>query len=257
MSRIRINRRKEYREQLKMFINMSNALRRRIRQFFKEYSDLAEGLYEEVEQIPQEYYDDFYKGMLDILNQSAREIIVTVGNRQHRLRLTKQENEIDPIVLSYVASATAQNVTNITQTTRKKLQAEIALGLDTGLSINQISKNIKKSTAFSAVRATLIARTESHQAMSYGNQEIAKRLGLQKPQKEWVSAMDDRTRDWHRQTNGQRVGIDDAFTVLTPIKGGGVVPKEMQYTGDPEGGASNVINCRCFVIYYDEDDIVE
>ena len=93
--------------------------------------------------------------------------------------------------------------------------------------------------------------------MSYGNQEIAKRLGLQKPQKEWVSAMDDRTRDWHRQTNGQRVGIDDAFTVLTPIKGGGVVHKEMQYTGDPEGGASNVINCRCFVIYYDEDDIVE
>ena len=69
--------------------------------------------------------------------------------------------------------------------------------------------------------------------------------------------MDDRTRDWHRQTNGQRVGIDEAFTVLTPIKGGGVVPKKMQYTGDPEGGASNVINCRCFVVYYDEDDIVE
>ena len=117
---------------------MSNAFRRRIRQLFKEYSDLAEGLYEQVEQIPQEYYDDFYKDMLDILNQSAREIIVTVGNRQHRLRLTKQENEIDPIILSYVASATAQNVTNITLTTRKKLQAEIALGLDTGLSINQI-----------------------------------------------------------------------------------------------------------------------
>ena len=240
-----------------MFITMSNNVRRKIRELFKNYSELAENLYNDIGQVPKEYFEDFYEDMLGVLIQSARDIIVSVGNRQHRLRLTKQEDEINPIILRYVTETTAQNVTNITETTRKKIQSEIALGLETGLAVNQIAKNIKKSTAFSPVRATLIARTESHQAMSYGNQETARRLGLQKPIKEWVSAMDDRTRDWHRQTNGQRVGIDEAFTVLTPIKGGGVVPKEMQYTGDPEGGASNVINCRCFVVYYDEDDIVE
>ena len=44
---------------------------------------------------------------------------------------------------------------------------------------------------------------------------------------------------------------------MTPIAGGGVVEKELQFAGDPNGGASNTINCRCFVLYYDEGDIVE
>ena len=44
---------------------------------------------------------------------------------------------------------------------------------------------------------------------------------------------------------------------MTPISGGGVAEKELQYAGDPQGGASNTINCRCFVIYYDEGDIID
>jgi|TARA_A100000172_G_C3038236_1_gene109384 uncharacterized protein with gpF-like domain len=258
MSKVRINKRKEYREQLRMFISMSNALRRRIRQLFKDYSELAENLYNDIGEIPQEYYDDFYNDTLNILNRNARDTIISVGNRQHRLRLTKQEeNEIDPIIVRYVATATAQNVRNITETTRKKIQADISLGLETGLSTDQIAKNIRKSTAFAPTRATLIARTESHQAMNYGNQEIAKRLGLTRPLKEWVSAMDERARSWHKNTDGQRVEIDKPFKILTPTAGGGVAEKELQYAGDPQGGATNVINCRCFVIYYDEGDIVE
>ena len=134
MSKVRINKRKEYREQLRMFISMSNALRRRIRQLFKDYSELAENLYNDIGEIPQEYYDDFYNDTLNILNRNARDTIISVGNRQHRLRLTKQEeNEIDPIIVRYVGTATAQNVRNITETTRKKIQADISLGLETCL----------------------------------------------------------------------------------------------------------------------------
>jgi hypothetical protein len=29
----------------------------------------------------------------------------------------------------------------------------------------------------------------------------------------------------------------------------------MEYAGDPKGGASNVINCRCVIIYADERDM--
>ena len=103
----------------------------------------------------------------------------------------------------------------------------------------------------------MIARTETHQAMNYGNQEVAKRLGLTRPQKEWASAMDDRARTWHKDINGQRRDIDKPFDIITPVSGGAVVPKQLQYAGDPNGGASNTINCRCFVLYYDEGDIVE
>ncbi len=51
-------------------------------------------------------------------------------------------------MLDYVDNKTAQKVTNITETTRKGIQAEISLGLDTGLSNPQISKNRRKITAF-------------------------------------------------------------------------------------------------------------
>ena len=85
MSKVRINKRKEYREQLRMFISMSNALRRRIRQLFKDYSELAENLYNDIGEIPQEYYDDFYNDTLNILNRNARDTIISVGNRKNRL----------------------------------------------------------------------------------------------------------------------------------------------------------------------------
>ena len=257
MSKIRINKRKEYKEQLRLFINMSNNIRRRIRKHFKEYGDLAENLFNDTGQVPKEYYDDYYSDMLRILSDNAREVIITMGNRLERQRIVKKSDDIDSVVSSYTTTATAQNVRNITETTRKSIQSEIRLGLETGLSNPQISKNIRKSTGFSAKRATLIARTETHQAMNYGNQSIAKRLGLKKPVKEWASAMDERTRSWHSNMNGVQVGIDDTFKILTPVAGGAVVEKQLQYAGDPNGGATNTINCRCFVLYYDADDITD
>ena len=255
MSKVRINKRKEYKEQLRLFITLSNNVRRRIREHFNKYTDLAESLIEDFGQVPNEYYEDYYNDLLSILSDNARQVIITMGNRLHRTRLTKAEDEIDPIILQYVGTKTAENVSNITETTRKGIQAEISLGLETGLSNPQISKNIRKSTGFSPKRATLIARTETHQAMNYGNQSVAKRLGLKKPVKEWASALDERARSWHVNMNGVQVGIDEPFKIMTPIAGGAVVEKQLQYAGDANGGATNVINCRCFVLYYDEEDL--
>jgi len=255
MSKVRINKRKEYKEQLRLFITLSNNVRKKIRKHFKDYGDLAESLFDDIGEVPNEYYDDYYNEMLTILSASAREVIITMGNRLHRTRISKKSDEIDPVIIDYVGTQTAQNVRNITETTRRSIQAEISLGLETGLSNPQISKNIRKSTGFSPKRATLIARTETHQAMNYGNQKVAERLGLKKPIKEWASALDERARSWHVNMNGVQVGIDEPFKIMTPVAGGGVVEKELQYAGDANGGATNVINCRCFVIYYDEEDL--
>lgn len=255
MAKVRINKRKEYKEQLRLFITLSNNVRRKIRKHFKDYGDLAESLFDDIGEVPNEYYDDYYNDMLTILSASAREVIITMGNRLHRTRISKKSDEIDPVIVDYVGTQTAQNVRNITETTRKDIQKQISLGLETGLSNPQISKNIRKSTGFSAKRATLIARTETHQAMNYGNQSVAKRLGLKKPVKEWASALDERARSWHVNMNGVQVGIDEPFKIMTPVSGGGVVEKQLQYAGDANGGATNVINCRCFVIYYDEEDL--
>jgi len=257
MAKVRIDRRKDYREQLRLFVTLSNAVRIKIRQLFKSYGKKAENHFLRSQSIPDQFYLDLFEELLEILTQSTSRIMKEVDTRLRRTRLIKQEDEMETIINAYVAQYTAQNVRNITDTTRNNLKKEIELGINAGLSIAQISKNIRKNKSFSPVRATLIARTESHQAMNHGNQEMAKRLGLNKPIKEWASALDVRTRSWHSDMNGKRVEIDRDFIVNTPIKGGGIVEKPMAYAGDSKGGASNVINCRCFILYYDSDDLVE
>lgn len=52
----------------------------------------------------------------------------------------------------------------------------------------------------------------------------------------WVAILDDRTRDWHAEADGQEVGIDEPFIVNG---------EELDYPGDPNGSDENIINCRC------------
>ena len=102
----------------------------------------------------------------------------------------------------------------------------------------------------STARAAMIARTEVHNAASFASHNyhntIRNDLGINMF-KQWVAVNDARTRSTHSEANGQRVHMDEKFNV------GGA---EMDYAGDPAGGAKNVINCRCVIIYADEEDDV-
>ena len=45
--------------------------------------------------------------------------------------------------------------------------------------------------------------------------------------------------------------MDEDFIV--PYKGANY---KMGYAGDPRGGPANVINCRCVIVYFEEEDVV-
>ena len=64
--------------------------------------------------------------------------------------------------------------------------------------------------------------------------------------KKWVATNDARTRSTHSAASGQIVDMDEDFTV-------GGTP--MGFAGDSRGGAKNVINCRCVIVYADERDM--
>ena len=127
----------------------------------------------------------------------------------------------------------------------------IESGRANGLTLPQIAREVStKFTAISRGRAALIARTETHNAASFANHAYhltaEKNLGT-KMLKQWVSTNDARTRSAHSIANGQSVDMNEDFIV------GGVA---MGYAGDSKGGARNVINCRCIIIYADEADVV-
>ena len=142
-------------------------------------------------------------------------------------------------------------LSNISLRLAKKISQYLEEGRSENLSLAEITRNVSKKFNFLSVsRSALIARTETHNAASYADFSYHKTLkddlGM-KMVKRWSATNDGRTRDAHIIANGQTVDMDEDFTV-------GGAP--MSYPGDPRGGAKNVINCRCVIVYADEQDIV-
>ena len=122
--------------------------------------------------------------------------------------------------------------------------------LEDGLSQREIADRIrKKAPQISKSRAALITRTETHSAVGHAqhayHEVLRDGIGVNMS-KRWVSTADGRTRSAHAAANGQIVEMDDDFLV------GGA---RMRFTGDPRGGARNVINCRCTVVYVNDEDM--
>lgn len=168
-------------------------------------------------------------------------------------KMPYQETKQDPVWIErmrkYALIDASARIVAINKTTKKKINAIIVSGLEEGLSIPEIRNQIIGTTALSPLngtigtRATRIARTEIISASNAGSLEGAKSTGLN-PKKQWLSTMDNRTREDHIIVDGQVQNLDDPFNV---------VGEELQYPGDPSGSPANVINCRCTQIYITED----
>lgn len=138
----------------------------------------------------------------------------------------------------------------------KILNTAIAYGRTNSLTTNEVNAmaiKLLKEGKINVSRSLLIARTESHQALSTG--AMGATQGINIPLlKQWVHAeYVGSPRYWHvaldRQTNpddgGARIYVNQPFIVNTPNYG--VV--EMQYAHDASGGAINNCNCRCCTVY--------
>lgn len=82
-----------------------------------------------------------------------------------------------------------------------------------------------------------IARTESMRSLNAGTHELFKEYGVQ--EQEWITTIDGRERDSHREVNKEVRKIGDPFLV-------GGWP--MMYPGDPSAPPSEVCNCRCSLL---------
>lgn len=58
--------------------------------------------------------------------------------------------------------------------------------------------------------------------------------------KEWVTILDEKTRDPHRMADGQVVGVNESFIVAGEAL---IMPR------DPNGSMSNIANCRCMSLH--------
>ena len=109
------------------------------------------------------------------------------------------------------------------------------------------SRNRAARRTFGCARAKRIARTETVGALNDGRYVGAARAGMQS--QKWIHQRVGQSRAWHRDS------YEPAGWVPMDYLYGG----KMRMPGDRAGGAREVVNCRCAMIYDDRtpDEIAE
>jgi SPP1 gp7 family putative phage head morphogenesis protein len=151
------------------------------------------------------------------------------------------------IVQGFIAREAFKKSKLITETTLNKARGIISSGVKEGKGEKEIAGNLEDGIggAVSDFRAETIARTEVHNAATYGMQAAAEESDRDLT-REWVAVEDQRTRPSHADADGQQREMDDPFDV------GG---EEIDRPG--EGSDENSINCRCTVIYIPKEVSIE
>lgn len=150
----------------------------------------------------------------------------------------KKSNFMD-IVQGFIARESFKKSNLITHTNLNVLRDAVSAGVDAGEGEKEIAGRINESIGGSLAenRARTIARTEVHNAASFGMQTAAEDTERNLI-REWVSVHDQRTRDWHAEADGQTRGMDEPFEVND------------EFIDRPgEGSPENAINCRCTLTY--------
>lgn len=154
----------------------------------------------------------------------------TLYDRDTVMELVANEPDLLPRAAFDKAKDMAWNSRHVTSAvTRAVLQ---------GQTIPQLAASIADIAAMdqrAAMRAARTAMTSAHSLGKLKGYERAAGMGID-VEKQWLAALDSRTRGSHRHLDGEVVGLDAEFS------------NGLKYPGDPDGPASEVYNCRCTLV---------
>lgn len=141
----------------------------------------------------------------------------------------------DPHVIKAMEKQLQRFATEVNDTTWDALRASLVEGIEAGEGIGQLAERVD-AVMLDRIKSSkeAIARTEVTAASTIGTQESWRQSGVVAG-KEWIAALDNRTRDTHVHAHGQIVGIDDNFNV-----GGATGPGPGMMSS-----AAESVNCRC------------
>ena len=191
----------------------------------------------------KEMYIDMYKDIGLRFRQEAHKNFA-----KKDLQDTLWETEIE----NYVRNYSFEKITWISNTTRdiilNKYKSILQKTIDEGQSITSLKKQIindlkKEFNKTADWRALRIAHTEVMTASNTATHMAENEITIP-VRKIWITAVYGVARTKERHT---LMGLEDQKPMKgQPFNVDGVM---MQYPGDPNGGAENVINCRCALAY--------
>lgn len=154
----------------------------------------------------------------------------TLYNKNTVMELVANEPDLLPQAAFDKAKDTAWNSRHVTSAvTQAVLQ---------GQTVPQLAASIAGIAAMdqrAAMKAARTAITSAHSLGKLKGYERAADMGIG-VKKQWLAALDSRTRGSHRHLDGETVGLDEEFS------------NGLKYPGDPDGPGSEVYNCRCTLV---------
>jgi hypothetical protein len=180
----------------------------------------------------------------DYANRLAKDLAIL----EKKDNVLFNENLLREIVL-YLQSNGGVKITSVSETLAddiiKAIKAQLGQNA-TVVDLQRVILNIvNKTQTFYRFQALRIARTETTAASGFAAIQRAKESNLVLI-KEWISVNDNRTRLDHRLEQGQKVDLDEPFIMSDK--------SELQYPGDINGTAKQVINCRCTIAFSGKRD---
>lgn len=154
----------------------------------------------------------------------------TLYNKNTVMELVANEPDLLPQAAFDKAKDTAWNSRHVTSAvTQAVLQ---------GQTIPQLAASIAGIAAMdqrAAMKAARTAMTSAHSLGKLKGYERAAGMGID-VEKQWLAALDSRTRGSHRHLDGETVKLDAEFS------------NGLKYPGDPDGPGSEIYNCRCTLV---------
>lgn len=122
---------------------------------------------------------------------------------------------------------------------KKQITSAITQGILQGESIPKLAKRIgKKLESSNTASMVRCARTAMTGAQNFGRIQAmhnAQGMGID-VEKLWIATLDGKTRDSHRDLDGQLAKVDEPFHSLLG---------DIMFPGDPNAAPANVWQCRC------------
>ena len=188
--------------------------------------------------LPQAYAIGHNYGTFQIEKGINMSTSYTLYDKSTVERIIKDNPQLLPSLNPKSETARKIREGKIKKWSQKQIQSNCLQGILQGESIPQIAERISNITLQEAKSTIRYARTMITGAENAGRTDSYKRaesMGIELEQ-QWLATLDDRTRDEHREMDGEHVPVGEEFS------------NGCRYPGDPLGDPEEIWCCRCTLV---------
>lgn len=187
----------------------------------------------EIKKTLAEVYRVNANAALEMVNDRVGIRLPMIGKRYARLILDDTQGVFSKIAFANLGQNAA---------VRRRLQNEFAQAALLGESQQKVVRRIRDAAGMSAYQAKRVAQTEGTRVRSQARNDSMKTSAAYgvKMTKEWSTFMDGRQRDSHGALDGTVIPMGEKFRTING--------NLLEFPGDPNAPAEEVINCRCVMI---------